>query len=351
MEFCDSNEKLPPNWIKKGSKSHPDKFFYHNTITKKSVWKLSDLPMQTTNKDKSKTKSPNKQQSTSLSHGLKSIKRNIAEDRLKSLKTTLSKEVINEIKNDQKILTQNNATTSESPRSGKKHTQSSHLRPSSSSMKGTRKNLAQQRLKHLTSTFDVIPAEIQSAVPIKHKIKQSAKIIKSSPMKITTSNVNHDMFTPNRSLTSNNFNDNSTPNRSVTANFDTDLSTRKILKATRRRTVQDRLDINTDVFMLDVSGDNTNEEFDDTMEWEEIPVEKIVEKVQNVRNNPDILSMSSNNKIRTSHRNVQHSEDHFYCVIDTNVFLSNLDIIKAMVGQVYHSKFKYNLCYVTLLTK
>lgn len=337
MEFCDSNEELPPNWIKKGSKSHPDKFYYHNIITKKSVWKLSDLPKQTPNKDKSKIKTPNKQQYTSISYGSKSIKRNIAEDRLKSLKTVLLKEVNNEIKNDQKILTQNNATTSESPRSVKKHTQSS-IRPSFTPMKVTKMISAQQRLQNLTSSFKFESEELPSVSPKKRQSVPSAKIDTFTPKRSTTTSVNHDMFTPNRSLTNNNFNGNFTPNISL----DSDNSARKILKATRKP-VQDRLDVNCDVCMLDVSGDITNEDMDDKMDWEEIPSEKVVEKVQNVRNNPDMSSMSSNNKVRTSHRNVQHSEDHFYCVIDTNVFLSNLDVIKTMVGKIYKSKSKLNL--------
>ncbi|CAO1388406.1 unnamed protein product [Diamesa tonsa] len=188
---------------------------------------------------------------------------------------------------------------------------------------------AQQRLQNLTSSFKFESEELPSVSPKQRQSESSVKIDTFTPKRLTTNSVNHDMFTPNRSLTSNNFNRNFTPNRTL----DSDNSARKILKA--RKSVQDRVDDNSDVCMLDVSGDITNEEIDDKMDWEEIPSEKVVEKVQNVRNNPDMSSMSSNNKVRTSHRNVQHSEDHFYCVIDTNVFLSNLDVIKTMVGRIY----------------
>lgn len=357
MELCDSNVSLPPNWIKKGSKSHPDKFYYHNIVTKKSVWKLSELPMQKTNNDKSKVITPNKQL-TSISHGSKAIKRNIAEDRLKSLKKGLSKEVANNIKNDHKILTQN---TSERPRSIKKHnTKSSLPRHSFSPMSVARKNLAQQRMKNLTSSFSFESKQLESTSSIKRKLDMSPNIDIFSAKRLTTSSVNPDMFTPNRSvtlktsnngsftssrsLTSHNFNDSFTPKRSLTKNKDTDNSARKILKSSRKSsTVQDRLIINNDVFMLDVSSDITTEEMDDKMDWEEIPVQKIVEKVQNVRNNPNISLMSSNDQVRKSHRNVNHSEDHFYCVIDTNVLLSNLDTIKNMEGTIYHSKSKHNI--------
>lgn len=356
MEFCDSNDGLPSNWIKKESKSHPDKFYYHNTVTKKSVWKLSDLPMQTSKNDKSKVITPNKQ-FTSISHGSKAIKRNLAEDRLKSFKMGLSKEVAKNIIKDQKILNQNNTTTSESSRSVKKHcTESSLPRHSFSPMPVVKKNLAQQRMKNLSSSFNLESKQLQTTSSRKHKSEMSPNIDIFSPKRLTTRNVNPDTFTPNRSvtiktsnngiftpsrsLTSNNFNDNFTPKSSATKNYDTDNSARKILKSPRK-TVQDRLHINNDVCMLDVSEDFTTKETDDKMDWEEIPVHKIVEKVQDVRNNPNIC-ISSNEKLQTSHRNVNHSEDHFYCVIDTNVLLSNLGTIKNMEGTIYHSKSKRN---------
>ena len=370
MEFSDSNEKLPSNWIKKGSKSHPDKFYYHNIVTKKSVWKISELPMQTTNKEKSKLTSPNKQYA-SISHGSRTIKKNIAEDRLKKLNMVLSKEVFKE-----KKLTQNNATTSESPSSVKKnYTQSLNSRHSSSTKPVAKKNLAQQRLKNFTSILEFESEQAPASSSTKRKLEKSvndaplsAKRLSTNydspeifiPNRSVTSDYNYDSFTPKRSVTRDYNTDNSarkiiqssttrtynndnfTPNRSVASNYATDNSARKILHSSRK-TVQDRLNISSDVFMMDISDDITTEETDDKMEWEEIPVQKIVEKVQKVRNNPDISSMSSDDKVRTSHRNVQHSEDHFYCVIDTNVFLSNLDFIKTMIGKNFRGKSKHDL--------
>lgn len=390
MEFCDSNEILPPNWIKKGSKSHPDKFYFHNTVTKKSVWKLSDLPLQPTNKEKSKVTTPNKQ-FTSLSHGSKTIKKNLAENRLSKLNTVLSKEVIEEIKKDQRKLSQNNGTTSEKPRSGQKCNVSSSLpRDFIYKKPVAKKNLSQQRLDFIKSAVDSAePEQSQVTSSAKRKsepsvnndvflpkrlttIKDSPEIITSnrtatssynkdnSPKKSVASNYSKDSSnfnTSDRSTTSShnknsssskrlvasNYNknnyDNFTPKRSETSSNDTDNSARKILHSSKK-SVQDRLNMNSDVLMLDVSRDITTEETDDKMDWEEIPVEKIVETVQNVRNNTDSSCMSSNDVIRTSHRNIQHSEDHFYCVIDTNVFLSNLDFIKSLIGRNFHSKLQ-----------
>lgn len=387
MEFCDSNEILPPNWIKKGSKSHPDKFYYHNTVTKKSVWKLYDLPLQSINKEKSKVTTPNKQL-TSLSHGSKTIKRNLAEDRLSKLNTVLSKEVIKEIKNDQRKLSQNNGSTSESPRCGQKcNTSSSLPRDFIYKKPVARKNLAQQRLV-LKCTLDS-PSVNNDVFTTKRltTIRDSPDILTSNRTATSSYKDNSGNYSPKRSVASNfskdnsNFNssdksangsyknDNScnyslnsssvashknrisyddfTPKRSEKSSYDTDNSARKILHSTKK-SVQDRLNMNSDVLMLDVSGDNTIEEADDKMDWEEIPVEKIVETVQNVRNNPDSSSMSSNEEIRTSHKKFQHSEDHFYCIIDTNVFLSNLDFIKSIIGRNFLSKLKIDLNYIKL---
>ncbi|CAO1393167.1 unnamed protein product [Diamesa serratosioi] len=234
----------------------------------------------------------------------------------------LSKEVIRDIKKDQKKISPNNTTTSESPRSAKKLNTSSSFPQKSPSFKPVaKKNLAQQRLKNLTSSLNVESERIQASGSIKRKSEPSE---------------NKDIFIPKRQTSSdNNNNASSTPRRSSAINYNSDNSARKIIQS-NKISVQDRININHDVFMLDVSGNTTIEETDDKMEWEEIPVEEIVEKVQNVRNNQGTTSMSPIDKLRTSHRNVQHSEDHFYFVIDTNVFLSNLDFIKSIMGKKFH---------------
>lgn len=365
MENCVSNEKLPPNWIKKESRSHPDKFYYHNTVTKKSVWKLSDLPIQKTKAENVKvTKTPNKQLS-SISHESKTIKRNIAENRLSNLNKVLSKEVINEIKKDQKLYTQNNISTSESSKSGIKSYTQSCSRQSFSIKPVVKKNLAQQRLKNLTSTLNVESEFQGGSSSIKRKSEPFVNNDIFASKRLTNINDQDDHFTCNRSTTinintnnfttmsstannysTNNFtpksttikdkNGHSTPNRSTTSNFNLDPS--KMIQSPLKTSVQERLVVNNDVMMLDVSGDINTEDTDDKMDWEEIPVEKIVEQVQNVRNNQDSSSMSSNDKVTTSHKNVQHSEDHFYCVIDTNVFLSNLDYIKLIMSKKFHCK-------------
>ncbi|KAL7031000.1 hypothetical protein ACKWTF_006865 [Chironomus riparius] len=94
----DSKEKVPRGWIKVQSKTRADKFYYYNKEKKISVWKLSDcndeskiqLP-KSSSQSKTPKKSPKKESKLS-NHSIVIGKRNLAEERLKKLQTTLKEE-------------------------------------------------------------------------------------------------------------------------------------------------------------------------------------------------------------------------------------------------------------------
>lgn len=90
-----AEDRLPTGWVKVKSKSHPGRYFFHNSQNKISVWTISEIfKLQNNELDpKKKIKTPQKSSSKPVPTNLKKIKKNVAEDRLKKLKKNLKDEI------------------------------------------------------------------------------------------------------------------------------------------------------------------------------------------------------------------------------------------------------------------
>lgn len=87
-----------------------------------------------------------------------------------------------------------------------------------------------------------------------------------------------------------------------------------------------------DVEMEDQTGTEDNEE----MEWETITDEQILEEVTGIR----LLGTEQNYEINVGgDYMLDFRDDHFYVVVDTNIFLSNLGFLEKLVGKKIKSKF------------
>lgn len=72
---------------------------------------------------------------------------------------------------------------------------------------------------------------------------------------------------------------------------------------------------------------------DEEMEWESITDEQILEGVTEMRhyynqNNDDLLNIEISKDYK-----LDFSDEHFYVVVDTNIFLSNLGFLENLVGK------------------
>lgn len=91
-----------------------------------------------------------------------------------------------------------------------------------------------------------------------------------------------------------------------------------------------------DVEMEDYQSNQTGGS-DEEMEWETITDEQILEEVTEIR----LLGTQQNDgsAINVGDYMLDFRDDHFYIVVDTNIFLSNLGFLENLVGKKIKSKF------------
>lgn len=91
-----------------------------------------------------------------------------------------------------------------------------------------------------------------------------------------------------------------------------------------------------DVEMTDILRDYP--ESDEEMEWETITDEKILEEVTEIRlggqQNDNVVNIGVSSDYLLDFR-----DDHFYIVVDTNIFLANLGFLESLVGKNIKSEF------------
>lgn len=295
----DNEEKVPHGWIKVKSKTRADKFYYYHKERKISVWKLSDCndesKIQQTKSSLSKTpkRSPKKESKLS-NHSIVIEKRNLAEERLKKLQTSLKEEAkrgkVDKIKikpnketNKQQVPEENNAIISKSTKS-------------------------------LISPEEV--NAIISGTAIKPKIKDPVK----------------DKV--------NGFKSQETPSK--TQENDINNSNKTIIEDDEsfKMEVDEQLDKSTESL----------KDFEEPMEWEDIDV---VKEVQNIRTK---VNVRSNSSIAASQVANKLSKNDFYIIVDTNVLLSNLTFVKEIKSKPFKGNniHKYNrasLCTQTIINQ
>lgn len=285
----DSQEKIPHGWIKVKSKTRPDKHYYYHKEKKISVWKLSDCndeskinfgkkPQNKTNK--TPNKSPKKESKLS-NHSLKIGKRNLANERMKALQCKL-KEEAKRLKNENVLK--------DKPKLNK-----------------------QEPFKKETVVIKIVekchpvPATPESS-RISQELSQSSR--EQNPTKVP----NSIEIKPNENSKSNGLSNisDTLPKLEEDESFKMDVDEQQLDKSTESL------------------GD-----FEEAMDWEDIDEKLVVQEVHNIRtkNNPAESSCFS------SHREGdKFSKSDFYIIVDTNVLLSNLSLVKEIKSKLFKGK-------------
>lgn len=279
-------EKLPDGWIKVKSKSKPGKVYFFNRALNVSVWRIEDLEKykpndKTTIDKKTPKKTPPKaalnpplKASTSFKVG----KKNGAKERMTNLYDTIQAEV-----KVSKAREGNNGSSTVKPA---KSLESVHL--------GGLRGIVKLREEKLPN-----------------------KDVKNGALKRMTS------FRKQQS-------DNSEPsNKKKEEN-------NNVVKPEAHKT-----ETESDVDMMDVSFEDAVEsqalsEYE-SMEWEDIPEQEVIQHVQKVRTTVN----SGLTSLEPPKSNLPSKERHvvdFFVVCDTNVLLSNIDFLKEIKGRMFKGR-------------
>lgn len=320
------NEKLPPGWIRVKSKTRPDKEYFFNPKLNKSLWKLEDLKKFDEMGLKTspiKKASPKKVPlTTGLSSISQVIKKNVARDRMAKLQNSLK----NSLSQEAKRGAQNNVQLSIPKESRFSLSNNSKEPPDSRNV--DKKNIAVQRLQKLKANL------IEEVKLSNRNVNKSASL----PALITAK--------PEVSSTS--------------------VKTKVPLKIIQKpKLILNQESVNTDVDMLDLSHQEITRESPqqsmpepyESMEWEDVPEQEVISKVQEIRkceNNNRSSSLVSTQAEKSSGQVQTFNKTEFYIIVDTNVLLSNIDFIKDIKGKYFHrkpniiffSKFKSNSLFI-----
>lgn len=302
----DGDEKLPTGWIKVQSRSRPEKAYYFNKALKLSLWKLEDLKkfsdsvsskseIPATPK-KSPTKSvviQIKKPATGISNQSKTIKKNVARERLSKLQDALAAEV-------KRGENKSSNTAAKKLEDFKDVTQV--VKPAFAKSNGTKvtekKNIALNRMSRLSHQ---LKDEVKSAQETKPSASSSFKT--RSPESFT--------------------------------------SQRKFLEVA----VQNE---SNDVEMSDATVQDVNNQkpstarppdFCEPMDWEYVPEHEVINKVKKIRE-AETSTNPSLNPSQNSSYNLKASENDFHIIVDTNVLLSNVDFVSDIKGKYFKGDFK-----------
>lgn len=291
FEEMDGNEKLPDGWVKVQSKSRPDKVYFYHKEKKISLWKIEDITKINQGKLKdSKNKSPPKSSTmmtiktsaSGVSNESKSIKKNVAKERM----SKLQKKLTDEVKRGSE------ATKIQLRNKGISKHKDSIIKDISSKKKSLKglvavKNVAAQRMKKLKTELKGDESEDSHKNTLKKTVSKS-----KVPEKLPESQ--HDL---------------------------------------------QRNDSQNEVEMMEVSfeksSQETLEEYE-PMDWQEIPEEKILLEIQMIRR----MNSSDDQAIVLSQSSFTPAEIEFYIVVDTNVLMSNVEYLKEIKGKLFKGELK-----------
>lgn len=298
MEGVD--EKLPVGWVKVKSRSRPDKSYFHNPRKKISLWKLEDLKKfiqkESTEDTGSKVTSgehperhlsstPKKSQ-PGISWQSKTIKKNIARDRMTKLKNVFMEE------------TERESEVSKP----KKNKNVGETMPAT-----VTKNIASDRMKRLN-------------IQLKREVKgfNSDKNITGRALHDVHKDVNDEIR-----------NDEKIPTKVQKKNG---KSIKEIIAPERKC---------EDVELMDISYEEPPQALPEyeVMDWEEIPEQKIIEEVQKIRT-AEIANMTASLFLSQKSHDIK---SEFFIVVDTNVLLSNLDFLREIKGKMFKGRLNGHL--------
>jgi hypothetical protein len=93
------------------------------------------------------------------------------------------------------------------------------------------------------------------------------------------------------------------------------------------------------------SSSDIDKKSDDTagtepMEWDSIDEQEVINQVNSIRT----FKLDSNHNVRndtgdTGDRTMSHETDAFYVILDTNILISNLDMLASIKGQYFKGNF------------
>lgn len=258
---------LPKGWVKVESKSRPGRSYFYNAERKISLWRIEDLENFTdsnhnvrgmpTQHPVARGKTTPKKIPPGILQQSKSIKKNIAKDRMTKLKEKLAEEskqgksAITELKSVSKVTNVTKSMTKSIPRE-------------------TKKNIATKRMTKLNDQLKKeVAAESSSKIP--KTIKEAAI---SNP-------------------------------------------------------ILEELPQSEDIDMMEISFDDQLPSGCETMEWEDIPEQKVIDEIQKIRTIPEAAENS------LSGLKIREVQGDFLVVVDTNVLLSNLDFVKDIKGKIF----------------
>jgi hypothetical protein len=290
----DGDEQLPEGWIKVKSKSKPGKEYYFHKIKKISIWSLDDLKKNFNGDQKhrpkhSPSKTPSKPPSGTSIHS-KNIKKNVARERMKELQSKLASEVKHDRKQDlnfNKLQAFKDVVQVKQPRT------SVSLEP---------RNVALKRMEKMTKS---LKTEVEA-----EKQKSSSHPPPSLKLKV-----------PN----------NLSKTEAKSKNLNGKMQTSKSAP------------VDDDTEMMDVSFEEPVPEIESSqepMEWEDIPEQEVILKVQNIRSKAGSSSADSNS---VSRQDWKTNKVEFYIIVDTNVLLSNVDFLKDVKGKMFKGELNKSM--------
>jgi rRNA-processing protein FCF1 len=294
----DGNE-LPAGWIRVESKSRPNKYYFHHVATKMSLWKIEDVKKEnqkiklraTKNRSPKKTAKTAIQEATSgISGSSKAIKRNVDKPRA-------TKQERNSL-GDEKRGSEGRTLPKKIPKI-QKHEDSIikniASKVANAQKKPLKKNLAAQRMKDLKSKLreDVpLPGnpKLETSLPQEKLEALKCAMLEAKPPKPT------EQAKP---------------------------------KPPAEEIPAPKCDSPNEVEMMDVSEEPADYE---PMDWEEIPEEKILQEISEIRRINSVDDVLSEPPTK---RHFSLMDADFYVVVDTNVLLSNIDFVEEIRGKMF----------------
>lgn len=284
--MADNEVKIPDGWIKVKSKSRAGKFYYFNSTTNRSVWSIDDI---------------DKADKTTSNNGKRGSPKK---------KTPTKVEIGLSIQS--KLI--------------------------------ARKNIARDRMKKLQNALKTEVEKNDDGVSVKKsqtspkKLRSSAVPVSPAKPTIATKNVASKRL----------------------EKFKQQLKDEvEVVNATSSTTTTEINNIiTTEVEMMDfeemtstpAETETVTINFEEPMEWEDVPVEMAVLAVHQLRQddfNGNSLDDAQFNDVKTQHHASSGKSIEFHIVVDTNVLIANLDFVQQIKGKYFKGEpTQFVTCYI-----